>query len=196
MVMAHGASMGSQLVGFSTHRVSTVLLLIATLAGCARVLEAATPCRYSFQCPAGFCCSGNATVPGSCVSSVFSGGKQVCRDCGSFAGQKIACPKSASVCCPSGLCASSVAGCKCNYNFQCPRYSCCRGNGTVAGFCSASIFDKAGKQVCPDCLSLKGQEMACPKDASVCCPNGACQKSVTGCACNYNFQCPRYSCCR
>eukprot|EP00897_Mesotaenium_endlicherianum_P003005 jgi/Mesen1/2732/ME000168S01796 len=152
------------------------------------------PCSYNNDCPLGSCCSGDYLAPGVCSAVVIVGGKQVCKDCGSFPGRNVSCPRGASTCCTDGSCQSSVSKCTCNAHLDCPRGFCCTGDFTKRGVCSPAVF-VGGKQVCKDCGSLSGRQLACPAGASVCCPDGTCQKSVAGCKCEDNLDCPFRSCC-
>eukprot|EP00897_Mesotaenium_endlicherianum_P007115 jgi/Mesen1/6431/ME000033S05719 len=85
---------------------------------------------------------------------------------------------------------SSASLCACVWRVRVAR----AGNGAALGVCTTQRVVK-GKQTCPYCGSAKINGAPCPKEASFCCADGTCAKSVEGCPCSGQAECDESSCC-
>eukprot|EP00897_Mesotaenium_endlicherianum_P007117 jgi/Mesen1/6433/ME000033S05721 len=165
-------------------------------------------CCSGLQCPLHTCCTGTSDAPGHCSSQAYVQGRYVCQDCQRYrrlwladlgdvtwdAGDQAFCPQDASVCCTDGTCAKAATQCKCRRNDQCPSRMCCSGNDTSPGVCTAQRMVR-GKQTCPDCGRQESLGIPCPREASLCCGDGTCARSVEQCPCTSQDDCPPSTCC-
>ncbi|KAG2481915.1 hypothetical protein HYH03_019124 [Edaphochlamys debaryana] len=163
---------------------------------CAASLEACA-CKAEWDCPFGSCCVGASFVAsGTCSRVVVLANRtQACADCNAFAAIGMACPSTRPFCCTSGQCATALSNCTCQGDDQCPPKTCCTGNYSSPGVCSASVMRTDGSQACYSCLTLGAKGLSCPTTKPLCCWDGKCASSAEQCTCSDNIDCPMGTCC-
>eukprot|EP00897_Mesotaenium_endlicherianum_P007131 jgi/Mesen1/6446/ME000033S05744 len=169
----------------------------------------AKSCKDDLDCPLKQCCTGTYEKPGYCSPQAYVNGTYVCKDCqsraGLYGGGPTSCPPDASVCCADGTCAKTATECNSQSGKRHARPSLaiaiCHqhapsagGNYTNPGLCVTQRMVN-GKQTCPNCQGSQRNGAACPKEASLCCNDGTCQKTIEGCTCSYSTDCDATACC-
>ncbi|KAG2483009.1 hypothetical protein HYH03_018089 [Edaphochlamys debaryana] len=142
--------------------------------------------------------AGNATSPGSCVTSLLMVGCPDCRGASASAYRLTSRP----MCCPgTGKWASTLDRCACAEASDCPFGSCCAvlnasSTAPLPGVCSASPLAPNCTFRCGDCTALAAQGLACPPALPVCCRGSRqCVASLAKCGCKGPGDCPAGSCC-
>eukprot|EP00897_Mesotaenium_endlicherianum_P005953 jgi/Mesen1/5386/ME000268S04585 len=161
---------------------------------CQKTIEGCT-CSSSSDCDSTSCCTGNLTKPGHCAPAPYdANGTRVCQLCRADSAGSQACPGGRGVCCRDGTCRPKLSDCGCRKQADCPDGFCCSAKNGTRGHCSPSVF-AGGKQVCPMCEPGAGGDLACPREARFCCPDGSCKKDASLCQCAASHDCPAKHCC-
>ncbi|GAQ77715.1 hypothetical protein KFL_000020760 [Klebsormidium nitens] len=158
--------------------------------------NAGCTCRFSYECPSGFCCTEEYSgKTGKCTNNPFnSSGNQVCPDCNYW--DVLTCPANKPACCALGQCVESAPSCPCSYAGDCPsKYCCSHEYDNTPGVCTNTPVLSNGTQVCPTCGDFNGA--ACPASKPVCCSSGfgECAASTSACKCKSPTDCPSGFCC-